>query len=276
VKIWGLITITLRELSAKATLIALAGISTLIILVVFLSLSSSQTGDEINLLMFGTPVSPPVTKENLNGIVQGVQVGLVKGLFLGILLFGVTATAGIIPSALEKGTVDLYLSKPIARWELLLGKYLGAVVLMLFNIVYFLGALWFAFGIKVGVWNGQFFLSSMTLTFVFACLFSIVALLGVLFRGPVIPIIGTFLYLFVIGNLLEQREQVLYLISENPVYQRILDGLYYLLPQISAMETNIANQITQQELDWRPFAQSLFSSALIFGASATVLAKRDF
>ena len=55
-KIWGLITITLRELSAKATLIVLAGISTLIILGIFLSLSSSQVGDGINLMFFGSSV----------------------------------------------------------------------------------------------------------------------------------------------------------------------------------------------------------------------------
>ena len=274
-KIWGLITITLRELSAKATLIVLAGISTLIILGIFLSLSSSQVEDGINLMFFGSSVGSPVSHESLNKIVHGIQATLTKSLFLGIVLFGVIATAGIIPSALEKGTVDLYLSKPIARWELLLGKYLGAVVLMLFNIVYFLSALWFVFGIKVGVWNGQFFLSSITLTFVFACLFSIVTLLGVLFRGPAIPIIGTFLYLFV-GNLLEQREQVLYLISENPMYQRILDGLYYILPQISAMEANIANQITQQGLDWRPFAQSILSAGMLFGGSVAIFSKRDF
>jgi ABC-type transport system involved in multi-copper enzyme maturation permease subunit len=276
VKILGLITITLRELSAKATLIVLAGISTLIILGIFLSLSSSQVEGGINLLFFGSSVGSPIGQESLNEIVHGIQATLTRGLFLGIVLFGVIATAGIIPSALEKGIVDLYLSKPIARWELLLGKYLGAIVVILVNIVYFVSALSLVFGIKVGVWNSQFFLSSITLTFAFACLFSVVAFLGVLSRGPVIPIIGAFLYLFVIGGLLEQREQTLYVVSENPIYRGIVDGLYYLLPQVSAMESSIANQITQHTMDWRPFAQSILSAGILFGGSVAVFNKRDF
>jgi hypothetical protein len=114
------------------------------------------------------------------------------------------------------------------------------------------------------------------MTFVFACLFSIVCFLGVLFRNMAVPIIGAFLYLLVIGGALEGREHGLYLVSENTVYRSILDGLYYLLPQISAMQQGVGKLITQAGFDWKPFLQSFLSSGLIFGGAVALLNKRDF
>ena len=276
-KIFALITHTLRELIAKATLLFLAGISTLIILVLTLSLSSKESSDGMTIIVFGNPIGPAIPAEKMIELVQLFQSGLAAGLFAGVVLFGVFATAGIIPDMLEKGTVDLYLSKPIARWELLLGKYLGAIVVVLANAIYFIGALWLIFGLKLGVWNVQFLLSAFTLTFVFACLFSIVAHLGVASRNMAISIIGGFLYLFVISGALYHRERLLYLVSDNSLYRGIVDGLYYLLPQLSAMQDNIIKQqITQQTMDWKPFVQSLLSSAVIFGGGIIILRRKDF
>ncbi len=275
-KILTLIVMTLRELIAKATMIVLAGISTIIIIGTFLAVSSQQTADGIVLTVFGNPAGPPVSEENLRALVETWQAAMANGLFSGIVLFGVFATSGIIPETLEKGTVDLYLSKPIARWELLLGKYLGAVSVMFVNIMYFIGILWVVFGMKLGVWNLQFLLSIFTLTFLFAGLFSIVAFLGVLSRNMAITIIGAFLYLIVIGNALQSREFGLYLLWTNPIYRGGIDGLYYIFPQLAAVQQNIMKLISHQEADWKPFLQALLSSGLLFGGGAALLQKRDF
>ena len=275
-KVLVLIANTFRELIAKATLVILLAISTLIIIGTLLSFSSEKTDAGVALLMFGNPVTQPVPEEELTQAIQGVQVGLVGGLFFGIIIFGVFATAGIIPDVLEKGAVDLYLSKPIARWQLLLGRYLGAVVVVMLNITYFIGAIWLIFGIRVGVWNEQFLLSTFTLTFQFACLFSLVAFLGVLSRGAAIPILGAFLYLFVVGGLLHSREHGLYMISGNSVYHTILDGLFYIFPQITGVQESATKQIMHQPMDWKPFAQSAVSAGCFLAGAAIILHKKDF
>jgi ABC-type transport system involved in multi-copper enzyme maturation permease subunit len=271
-----LITNTFRELLAKATLVVLASISTLIIVVTLLSFSSQTTSDGVSLMMFGTPVSPALPLDKVTEFVQTVQVGMAKGMFAGVILFGIFATAGIIPDTLQKGTIDLYLSKPIARWELLLGKYFGGVAVMLANVVYFVGALFLIFGVKTGVWNVGFLFSTLSMTFAFACLFSLVVFLGMIFRNVAIPMIGSFLYLMVISGILQQREATLYLISENGIYRGFLDTLYYLLPQISALQENIANQIMHTGVDWKPFVFSLGSSCLLLGGAAAAFSRRDF
>lgn len=275
-KILALIWATFRELTAKATLIVLAAISTLIILGIMFSIGVTQSSEGLALTMFGQPAGPPMTQENIAEAIAVIQSGLAGGLFFGIILFGVFATAGIIPDILEKGTIDLYLSKPIARWELLLGKYLGAVTIIFLNIVYFLGALWLIFGVKTGVWNTGFLFASLTMGFVFASLYSLTAVFAVIFRNTAIPIIGSFLYLFIIGGILEGREHTLFLLSENVVFRGFINGLYYVLPQISALQANVSRQIIEQSVQWEPFVQSLISSAAILGAAMYVFAKRDF
>lgn len=275
-RILVLVRLTIRELIAKATMIVLAAISTLIIIGTTLAFSSQVTSDGIVVTIFGNPAGPPVSAENLRDFVEKMQAALAGGLFSGVVLFGIFATSGIIPDTLEKGTVDLYLSKPLARWELLLGKYLGAVAAMFVNIAYFIGITWIVFGLKFGVWNPQFLLSTVSLTFLFACLFSIVAFLGVLSRNMAITIIGAFLYLIIIGGALQSREHGLYMIWTNTIYRGIIDGLYYLLPQLSAVQENVLKLISHQEADWKPFLQALLSSGLLFGGGAALLQRKDF
>jgi ABC-type transport system involved in multi-copper enzyme maturation permease subunit len=275
-KLLTLILATFRELFSKATLYVLLAISALILLGVLLSVSSEQTDEGINLKVFGNPISPaPVPVEQFEPLVFGMQMGLAKGLFFGIMLFGVFATASIIPDSLEKGTVDLYLSKPLARWELLVGKFFGAVAVMSATILFFIGGLWLVFGVKVGIWNWQLPLSSLTISFMFACIFSIVLFFGVLFRNTAIPIIGCFLYLAVIDNVLENREQI-FAFTQNKILHGSLDVFYCIFPQISAMQKELSNQIIHQPMDWKPFAQALASSLAIFGSGVWLMRTKDF
>jgi ABC-type transport system involved in multi-copper enzyme maturation permease subunit len=275
-KLLALVTSTLRELSSKATLIILAAISTFMILGIALTLSIRETSDGATLLVFGNPVSPPVPLAEISRIIGQMQTGLAGGLFSGVILFGVIATAGLVPDVLEKGTADIYLSKPIARWQLLLGRYLGGVAAIAINIGYFIGAVFLVLGLKLGVWNVSFLLAGAGMIFMFACLFAIVVFLGVVTRSAAISIICAYLYLFIIGTLLQGRENSLYLLSQNELYRSVLDGLYYLFPQIAAMQENTIKGIVDKIPEWEPFLQSTLSSAAFFLGGAIILQKRDF
>lgn len=275
-KILTLVLGTGRELSAKATLYVLAAISTLILLGAAATLSSTTSAEGSTLLLFGNPAGPPAPPDVFAGIVNQMESAFAGGLFAGVVLFGIFATAGVLPDALERGTVDLYLSKPIARWELLAGKYLGSVLAILMNIIYFIGFLWLIVGLRVGIWNMNLLLAGLMMTFAFACLFAIVSLFGVLTRNMAISIIFGFVYLFVISEVLQSREQGLYNLSTNAIYRAVLDGLYYILPQIPAMQRNVLKLVAGNGVEWQPFAQSFLSSAGILALAAWVLKRKDF
>jgi hypothetical protein len=275
-KIMTLVRGTVRELAAKATLYVLAGISTLILLFAALAIGTDSTSDGMTITFFGKPATPPVTHEALADLAGKLEAGFAGGLFLGVVVFGVFGTAGVIPDALEKGTVDLYLSKPIARWQLLLGKYLGSVAVMFLNILYFIAGLWLIVGVKVGVWNTRFLLSAFLLTYVFASLYAVVAFFGVFSRNMAIAIIAGILYLIFVAGPLEGRQTGLYLLSESGVYRGILDGLYYMFPQIPAMESGAIHLISGEHAEVTPFVQSLLSGGGILGVAAWLLQRRDF
>lgn len=275
-KIITLVRGTIRELAAKATLYVLAGISTLILIAALLAVGANSTPDGMTITFFGNQASPPVTNETLEDLAGKLEAGFASGLFLGIVVFGVFGTAGVIPDALEKGTVDLYLSKPIARWQLLLGKYLGSVSVIFLNIIYFIGGLWIIVGLKVGVWNGRFLLSALLLTYVFASLYSVVTFFGVLSRNMAIAIIAGILYLILVAGPLDSRQTGLYLISESGIYRGILDGLFYTFPQIPAMQSGAMHIIAGERAEAAPYIQSFLSSGCILALSAWILRRRDF
>jgi len=273
--ILSLVKGTARELSAKATLYVLAGISTLIILGVAFSISSTTSPEGRSIVLFGNP-TPAAAESVLAEFAGKLEAGFAGGLFFGVVVFGVFATAGVMPDALEKGTVDLYLSKPIARWQLLVGKYLGCVVVIFINIAYFIGALWLIFGLKIGIWDVHFLLGGLLLSFVFACLHAIVTFFGTATRNVAIAIIAGALYLMVIAGLLQNREHTFYLISDNSIYRGILDGLYYLFPQIPAMQDGALHIIAGEPVAWTPFLQSFLSSSALIVGAGFVLQKKDF
>ena len=92
----------------------------------------------------------PDTPEVRHGMVAMVEVG-VAAFFQGLLLFvSIFATASVLPTILEKGTIDLYLSKPVSRPMLLFGKVLGSVLVIAANIAVFMGGAWVILSMRLG------------------------------------------------------------------------------------------------------------------------------
>src|SRR4029079_2134271 len=78
--------------------------------------------------------------------IEKLVVGFESG-FSGVLYFlctflAIFATAHLVPRMQEKGTIDLYLSRPVARGKLLLSRYVAALLLAGTNIFYLIGSMW--------------------------------------------------------------------------------------------------------------------------------------
>jgi len=266
---------TFLELRAKVTLIILAAISALVLLGVALSLSTAETAEGVTLMLFGNPLSQPVPPDAIAALVSQIQTTLAGGLMMGVFLFGIIATAGLIPDALEKGTVDMYLSRPMWRWELLLGKHLGATAVLGATILAFMGGLYLVVGLRVGYWNHALIPAALLITFVFFTLYALVVVLAVLSRNTPVTILGAFLYYFILDGILQNREHTLYLLSENSIYRGFLDALYYLFPQVSAMQLSIAQTISQGSPGWEALLQGFLSAAAWFVAGAALFSRQD-
>ncbi len=266
---------TFLELRAKVTLIILVAISALVLLGVALSLSASETAEGVTLMVFGNPLGQPVPADAIASLVAQIQTTLAGGLMTGVFVFGIIATASLIPDALEKGTVDMYLSRPMWRWELLLGKHLGATAVLGATILGFMTGLWIVVGLRVGYWNHALIPAALLISFVFLTLYSLVVFLAVLSRSTPVAILGAFLYYFIVDVVLQDREGTLFLISENGIYRGALDALAYAFPQISAMQASVAQVIAQGTPGWETLLQGVLSAALWFGAGAALFSRQD-
>lgn len=276
-RFWGMFRFTFSESIRKGTLIFYFAVATIII--GFFGFAIGHPADDPNMIaIFGKPVAP-----QMSGDIDIAQVMLMQmhsSSVFWIILFGIFGAAGLVPSMLEKGTIDLFLSKPLHRAEMLMARAAGAAAGIAANLAYFFIGIWLVFGLKLGVWNWAFLSSVIYVIFAFACLFSVVALVGLTTRSSGFSIILAFVYLL-ISSLLESREHFLFRLSDNVIYHHILDGFYYITPQMSAMLSNSTLVIGKSPFSpavftIMPYVYSLGSTALLYGLASWYFMKRDY
>jgi ABC-type transport system involved in multi-copper enzyme maturation permease subunit len=144
-------------------------------------------------LAFGA-VTVPLFRDRTEAV-QFLELLLGEGLagVLGIL-FALVWTAGFVPSFLDPGAASVLLAKPAARWQLLLGKYLGVLIFLAVQVTLFVVLTWFALGVRTGVWDFSYWWSIPLLLLEFAVFYSFSVLLGVVTRSTAACVVGAVLF----------------------------------------------------------------------------------
>lgn len=164
-------------------------------------------------------------------LVHQVETGFFMIAWNLIIFFSLISTASFIPSMLEKGTIDLLISKPVSRPMILLSKFMGAVLFVFFSMVFLLGSIWLILSLKSGYWDFTFLLSILWITFAFAVMYSIVVVVGLTTQSTVIAILVNFFLIFVLCPLLSVREAVIFSLVSNDTVKFVFDFLYYIFPK---------------------------------------------
>lgn len=269
--VWHVILFTGREGIRRGPLIAYFILSTATIVVYALAMNVvNQEGDLQLFSLFPTATA------------QAVLEGIHRQTSSFMLLLGVFATAGLMTSWLESGSVDVILSKPLTRPMFLLGRAFGCVVSVAANVIYFAVGIWLVFGMKLGMWMWGLLASSVCISLVFACLFGITVLFAVLTRNTALSIIGTFVVYYFSSWFLETREQFLFRLWDSEFYRGLLNLLYYLIPQFGAMLKSSVQLISvfgnpsAASWNFEPFLFSFLSSGFFYGVAALFFRQKDF
>jgi ABC-type transport system involved in multi-copper enzyme maturation permease subunit len=145
-------------------------------------------------LLFGVYPNVDIGGRDREACVQMLQVLFANfGGVVGLLLTLVW-TAAFLPEFLQPSSASVLLAKPVPRWALLLGKYLGVVVFVAFQAaVYFLGT-WLALGIRTDVWLLGYLAGIPLLVLQFATIYSFAVLLAVCTRSTVACLFGSILF----------------------------------------------------------------------------------
>lgn len=156
---------------------------------------------------------------------------------VGILL-ALIWTAGFLPSFLDPSAASVILAKPVPRWSLLIGKWLGVLVFVGFQALVFLLGTWVALGIRTGIWDSAYLLAFPLLLIHFAVFFSVSAFLGVCTRSTVTCVFGSILFWLLCWGMNYGRHAVIGLpeLSHLPETVRtMVDIGYWILPKPADM-----------------------------------------
>ena len=275
-KFLAIILYTLRESLAKKTFMAFFVVVTLVHLLFMFSVNVDVVdGAMATVKLMGNDEQKEMAVEKLRDGIIKIEAGVATAMYVGGIFLSIFATASLVPNMLEKGSVDLMLSRPFARWQLLLGRYLGGLSIVAINVAYLIGGAWLILSIKTEFWHVPFLLSGLLIISVFGVLFAIMTFVGVTARNSGVSIIAAYLVVFFRPMLLA-RDQIYALLSQK-IYQWLLDGIYYLTPRTTELGKITTSLVLGDAItSWAPLFQSLAIGAGFLMAAIYVFEKKDF
>lgn len=141
--------------------------------------------------------------QSLGETVYWLQDKVVNGVGAALaLLISIVLTAFYIPNMLRKGSIDLLVSKPIGRSQLLIYKYVGGLTFIFLLSTITIGGVWLAIAVRSGHWDPTFLVVIPILTFTFAILYAVSTLVAVFTRSPIAAMLislGFAVFLYIVG-----------------------------------------------------------------------------
>jgi ABC-2 type transport system permease protein len=270
---WALIRDTFREAFARKIFWGLFGLSALMILFfLFLLRIDLVEGAVATVSLFGRTADRTTDVDRL---VRGVYGGIATFLYTWGMFLAVFASAGLIPSVLEPGRIELLLSKPLSRTHILLGRFAGNVLVITSNVAFLVLGVWTILGVKTGIWSPAFLLSIASTVFIFAVLLSVVVLIGVLFESAALSTMVS-VALMIISPILAQTSMMMRLLSSE-WSRNVWRTLYYALPKVYDVGRMTLNAIQSRTFDgYMPIWTSALFGVVVLAAAIAIFARRDF
>ena len=283
----GVIRLTFRELTAKKITICLFIVCTLIWSMLAFALNLDIVdGALVGMKIFGNEATPNESTVDdqtgevisdlvsLESLVLGIEMVVAGICYWGSILLALFATAPLINALMEKGRVDLLLSKPISRLQILSSQVLGVVLVMTLLTTYLMGAIWLVMSTKSGIWNFQFLVAIAIVIVMFAVMYGVVLLISVNFNSTALALITTYgliIASIVLGFHDELAPQI------NLPWRHVYVTLYHILPNFSEM-TMIVAQLTRGDAveSWYPLVSSVSFGAVMYALAGWRFARRDF
>ncbi|MEE2971740.1 MAG: ABC transporter permease [Planctomycetota bacterium] len=104
------------------------------------------------------------------------------------------STASIFPDFVDRGSIDLMLSKPIGRPRLFLLKFLTGLLFAAIQVTVFTVASFLVIGIRGGDWEPWLFVAIPLVVLFYSYLFAVQAVIGLLTRSVIASVIGVMFF----------------------------------------------------------------------------------
>lgn len=265
----------MREAAARWTLVAYFFLSTIFI-IIFASAVNLDIVDGAlaGAKLFGKEVQVDTGNQlSIEKLVLGFETGFSVFLYFVCTFLAIFATAHLVPRMQEKGTIDLYLSRPVSRVKLLLSRYVAGLILAGSNVIYLMGAIWLIVVWKTSVANPRFLLAGSIIFLVIAVLLAFAFLVGVFTSSTAVSIMTTY-GVFFFGLMLAAHERIAAAVSSE--WQAwLIETLYWVFPKSAELGQAVVAFVGGSELPERVLSvltPAPFLTTAAFGAGCLILA----
>jgi ABC-type transport system involved in multi-copper enzyme maturation permease subunit len=264
----------MREAAARWTLIAYFFLSSLFILI----FASAVNLDIVNgalagAKLFGKQVEMSGNEISVEKLVLGFESGFAGVLYFLCTFLAIFATAHLVPRMQEKGTIDLYLSRPTSRVKLILSRYFAGLILAGSNVFYLIGSIWLIVMWKTHVVHPRFFAAGAMILFVIAILLAFAFLVGVVTSSTAVSIMTSY-GLFFFSLMLVSHDRIAAAVSKE--WQAwVINTLYWIIPKTAEIGVTVVAFVSGNEVPER-MAQLMspapFLTTAAFGIASLILA----
>jgi Cu-processing system permease protein len=262
----------LREASRRKWFLGLAIAITVVLMLLAFSLNLDVVdGALAGSRLFGMLLHPDI---------QAVDVALRPVIKLAAYLifyfgmaFGIVSTADFAPSLLSPGRIEHLLALPVRRWELLVGTFLGVMVLSFLASLYGAVGLTLIFGVKAGLWTWGLVLAGVLAAVSFCAVYAAMLASALFARSAAVSAAVGFV-IFVSGIFAGLRHELLPLFDDG-VGRILFNGYTLMIPRISALATAAADLAGSSPVQLRSLT-SMLVGMIVFALGVLALGVHRF
>jgi len=266
----------MREAAARWTLVAYFFLSTIFILI----FASAINLDIVDGALAGAKLFGKSVEVNgsisIEKLVMGFESGFSGILYVLCTFLAIFATAHLVPRMQEKGTIDLYLSRPVSRMKLILSRYVAGLILAGSNVLYLIGSIWLIVAWKTHVFHPRFFLAGGVILFLIAVLLAFAFMIGVITSSTAVSIMATY-GVFFFGLMLAGHARIEAALSKE-WQAAAIRTLYWIMPKTAELATSVVAYVGGPQLqnEILKVTAAPFWSTAIFGLVCLTLASWMF
>jgi ABC-type transport system involved in multi-copper enzyme maturation permease subunit len=282
--IWLISNYTLREALAKKVFIVFFSLC-LIGLILFALIFSLA---DLNIEAIAMGEEGDLAKWDVMTMIYAFSFSMIG---VWTILIAIFSSSGFVPEMMQKGNIDLLLSKPVSRDQIILGKFLGVNLFILINLAFLFLGIWLIVSFKFQLWDFNFLWVIIIIPFTFAILYSIIMFFGLITGNSIIGMMIAYFIFIIFSPLLAHYQQVtsgnsdsfsgfddaLISLSENSFADTIIMGFYYIVPKTSELLSDITpSLLTGNSVEAQPIITSVMFLAGMIGLTMFIFRRKDF
>ena len=261
---------SVRESINKRMALVLIGLAVVFAVILFFFISIKPMNDGSSMIFAGPHMLGPASLAA--PAAYSAEVSITGALWLFLAIF---ASAPLLVSMLEKGWVELTLTKGVARWRVLIGCYFSGVTLYVMTLCVAMlpTAVWL--WVKTGVSCKALVVAMLIETLGFASLMSLAALASMTRSGAALPIMLA-VFVDILSPVLANREKGLFSLVTSPGWRGIITWAYRLLPKPFDLVTASTDYIQYgTHGTWFPFWSTGVFTVVVMGLTMWMLHRKN-